>query len=53
MVNPYEFRVGFGGRTGGENALQQIDNVIVNIPEPGRAALVMMGLLGIALRRRK
>lgn len=54
-VTPYEYRVGAFGRTGGQNADQQIDNIFVqsSIPEPSSA--LICGLVGIAvtLRRRK
>ncbi|MDP6637188.1 MAG: hypothetical protein QGG42_19990, partial [Phycisphaerae bacterium] len=36
-VNPYDFRIGFAGRTGGEYSEQQIDNINVNLltlPDP-------------------
>mgnify|MGYP002623611965 CR=1 FL=1 len=59
-LSPYDFRVGFAGRTGGQNALQQIDNIniaAVQTPEPGSIAmwsiLGLAGFAGIYWRKRK
>jgi MYXO-CTERM domain-containing protein len=50
---PFESRIAFAARTGGENELAEITNLSVNfVPEPGTMTL---GLLGAALvfRRRR
>lgn len=59
-LSAYDFRIGFAGRTGGQNALQQIDNInidAVQTPEPGSIAmwsiLGLAGFAGIYWRRRK
>jgi len=58
-LTPYDFRVGFAGRTGGQNALQQIDNINVSaqrVPEPASIAIwALVGLagLGISVLRRR
>lgn len=54
-LNPFDTRLGFVGRTGGQNALQQVDNVNVffMIPEPSKAMLGLIGLAGTLLVRRR
>ena len=50
-IAPYEYRVGFGARTGGENENVYLDNLI--IPEPASISLAGLGLLILGRRRRK
>ena len=59
-VMPVDFRLGFAGRTGGQNALQQIDNINVTafapVPEPASIAiwtLIGLGLAAFGWHRRK
>ena len=55
-LNPYDYRVGFAGRTGGQNADHQIDNILVEtvfLPEPTTAVLGLLSVAGLALRRRR
>jgi hypothetical protein len=53
-LTPYESRVQFGGRTGGENEQVSIDNVNVSyVPEPTAAVLGGTGLALMLLRRRR
>ena len=50
-ITPFDFRIGFGGRTGGQNALQQIDNINITaslVPEPGSIAIWSLLGLGFA-----
>lgn len=51
----FENRIGFNGRTGGSNERTSIDNIQVfyAIPEPGAAALLAIGGLLAARRRRE
>lgn len=54
--NQGDFRYGFAARTGGQNAFQAIDNLMVldnAIPEPTTAALGLIGLAGLVARRRR
>lgn len=53
---PYSGRFNFGARTGGESANHYIDNfsaTLTFIPEPATAALGLMSLAGLAMRRRR
>lgn len=50
-LTPYEYRVGFGARTGDQNENVYIDNLIV--PEPATFSLAGLGLLLLGRRRRK
>ncbi len=52
-LKPYEYRLGLGGRTGGENQNAWFDNINVGIPEPASTGLAAMGLCFLARRRRK
>lgn len=50
----YDYRVEFAGRTGGLNMGVDIDNVLVDsVPEPGSVALIGLGALLLARRRRR
>ncbi len=49
----YEYRLGIGARTGGEDENAWFDNIVVGIPEPTSAALGLLGLGFLARRRRK
>ena len=51
-MDTFDFRAGFGARTGGANADMDIDNVQV-VPEPGSAALLLGGLTLLARRRKR
>ena len=45
-----------GGRTGGRNANQFLDNMVLSanvVPEPSSALLAALGLAGIAMKRRR
>ena len=55
LTDLYSYRVEFAGRTGGDTLILDIDNVSVGnvVPEPATAALGLMGLAGLALRRRR
>ena len=44
---------GFTGGTGAARNLQYIDNVRINVPEPGTLALFGLGLAGLGFARRK
>ncbi|MCA9247896.1 MAG: PEP-CTERM sorting domain-containing protein, partial [Planctomycetales bacterium] len=55
-LNQFDSRAVFAGRTGGQNALQLIDNVALqwgSIPEPSTALLLGLGLVGLTVRRRR
>ena len=52
-LKPYEYRLGIGGRTGGENENAWFDNINVGVPEPASSGLAAMGLCFLARRRRK
>jgi hypothetical protein len=53
-MNLYDYRVEFAGRTGGLNMDIDLDNILVQtIPEPTSAALVGLGALLLARRRRQ
>ena len=53
-LTPFESRVAFTGRTGGENELVEITNLAVNfVPEPGAIALGLLGTALIFRRRRR
>ncbi len=50
----YEARIGFSARTGGLNDNHDIDNINISfIPEPTTATLALLGLAGLASRRRR
>jgi hypothetical protein len=51
-MDTFDFRAGFGARTGGANADMDIDNVQV-VPEPGSAVLLLSGLAMLGGRRRR
>ncbi len=51
-LTPYEYRLGFGGRTGGEDQNLYFDNISVGIPEPATAGLAGLGLCLMVRRRR-
>jgi hypothetical protein len=51
---PFESRIAFAGRTGGENENVGLDNVNVNfVPEPATGVLALMGLSMLLVIRRK
>jgi hypothetical protein len=52
-LTPYEYRLGLGGRTGGENQNAWFDNINVGVPEPASSGLAALGLCFLARRRRK
>ncbi len=53
-LTPYEYRLGLGGRTGGENENAWFDNINVGtpVPEPATSGLAALGLCFLARRRR-
>lgn len=50
-LDAFDFRAGFGARTGGLNTVVDLDNIVV-VPEPS-SALLGAGALGLLLRRRR
>jgi hypothetical protein len=53
-LTPFESRVAFTGRTGGENELVEVRGLAVNfVPEPGIIALGLIGTSLIFRRRRR
>lgn len=54
-LDAFDFRVGFGGRTGGAITYVDLDNinVLIDVPEPGTMTLLALGGLGAIVRRRR
>ena len=55
-ITTFDFRVAFGGRTGGERTSLDLDNILVMaIPEPSTLAIWALGVLALAayVRRRR
>lgn len=48
----YEYRLGIGARTGGEDENAFFDNIVVGIPEPSVTGLAALGLCLLGRRRR-
>ena len=48
----YEWRLGIGARTGGQDENAWFDNIAVGVPEPTSASLAALGLCVLARRRR-
>ena len=51
-LTAYEWRLGIGARTGGEDENAWFDNISVGIPEPASTGLAALGLALLARRRR-
>lgn len=49
----YDYRVEFGARTGGLDASFDLDNILVQVPEPSTAVLLMAGVSGLFAGRRR
>lgn len=52
-LTPYEYRLGIGGRTGGQDENAWFDNIAVGIPEPTVTGIAALGMCFLARRRRK
>ena len=49
----YEWRLGIGARTGGQDENAWFDNIAVGVPEPATSGFAALGLCFLARRRRK